>query len=226
MGIRKSLWPLSLSSFTVLCTHTHTHNQQTEQIKHSNQQTISYRFLSCTGFLIFFFLSLFIWRERESIHVHGQTEEEQGERKRENPKHPLQCQHRAKCGTWSHDPEIMTFAEIKSQTLNGLSHLGSSVQFSLLTLRPFFLILFCCSFSPPYLCPNMREHVCVYMCTCVCLCMSMSESPGKFPPSLFCRCNYQLKITVIIVDENQVNIRDYLQQEKGGTLVFKLTFTT
>ena len=44
---------------------------------------------------------------------------------RENPKPPPCYQHRAQCRTRSHDPQIVTWAEIKSRTLNWLSHPGT-----------------------------------------------------------------------------------------------------
>ena len=37
----------------------------------------------------------------------------------------LHTQHRAQYRAWSHDPEIMTWVEIKSQALNHLSHPGA-----------------------------------------------------------------------------------------------------
>ena len=37
----------------------------------------------------------------------------------------FQAQHRAQCGAWTHDTEIKTWAEVKSQPLNQLSHPGT-----------------------------------------------------------------------------------------------------
>lgn len=126
---------VSLPLFSVLCTHTHTTNQPTRRIKHSNKETSSYRF--------------------------------------------------------------------------------SHVQASLLTLSPFYPIPFHCSFLPPFLSSGERA--------CVCTRVREREhvsSPGKSLPYLFSHCSYQLKITVIVVDKNQVNIREFLQQEKKKALVF------
>ena len=51
-----------------------------------------------------------------------QSEQGRGrERDRENPKQAPHHQHRAGRRTQSHNPEIMTWAEIKSRTLNRLS---------------------------------------------------------------------------------------------------------
>ena len=55
----------------------------------------------------------FFW-EREWAQVRA--------RERENLQ---QAGHRAWCGAWSHNPEIMTWAEIKSQALNQLNHPGA-----------------------------------------------------------------------------------------------------
>ena len=43
-------------------------------------------------------------------------------RNRERILSRLHAQHRAWCRAWSHDPDVMTWAEIKSWTLNQLSH--------------------------------------------------------------------------------------------------------
>ena len=70
--------------------------------------------------------STFFFREREGKSVGardgegkgaGGEEEEEGKRILSR----LHAQHKAQQRTWSHDPEIMTWAEIKSCMLNGLS---------------------------------------------------------------------------------------------------------
>ena len=67
----------------------------------------------------FFFLSLFILRETETARVGaGQNEGK--------PTQAPHCQHRAQHGTQTHEIEIMTRVEAKSQMLNQLSHPGAS----------------------------------------------------------------------------------------------------
>ena len=68
---------------------------------------------------VLFCFSLFIYLERKSM-SRWVTKRE---RERENPKQAPHCQPRARCRALSHDwPEITTWADIKSQTLNWLSH--------------------------------------------------------------------------------------------------------
>ena len=43
-----------------------------------------------------------------------------GQREKETP-----CWAQSQCGAWSHDPEIMTWVEIKSSALSKLCHLGT-----------------------------------------------------------------------------------------------------
>ena len=59
--------------------------------------------------------------------MHMQAREGQRERVRERvfPLTRLQVDHRAQYGAQSHNREIMTQAEIKSRTPNGLSHPGA-----------------------------------------------------------------------------------------------------
>ena len=61
---------------------------------------------------------------RERKRVSTWTEEEPSNRERISSRLHANC--RAWLGTGSQDPEIMTWAEIKSQTLNRLSHTGAS----------------------------------------------------------------------------------------------------
>ena len=95
-----------------------------------------------------FFLSLFILREREGT-GEGQRERE-GER--ENSKQALCCQHRDWHRLDLTNHEIMTWAQIKSQTLNWLSHPG----------------------APPCAHFYIRDWligVCLYVCVRVCVCV-------------------------------------------------------
>ena len=48
-----------------------------------------------------------------------------GSRGKERISRRLHAQHRAPHGAWSHDPGVVTWAEIKSQMLNWLSHPGA-----------------------------------------------------------------------------------------------------
>ena len=66
----------------------------------------------------------------------------------------LHIQHRAQCWAQSQDSEIMTLAEIKSPTLNQLSHL-STPNFSCF-LASFKLV----SFFSPYLKKTQYRHTC------------------------------------------------------------------
>ena len=66
----------------------------------------------------------FFWKrqrvsEREGMSWGG------AERETENLKQTPCCQHRVPCSTRSHNPGIMTWAKIKSQTFNLLSHAGA-----------------------------------------------------------------------------------------------------
>ena len=63
------------------------------------------------------FLSIYFFWERLRGGVEGWRE-----RERERILKRLQAQHRAWHRAWSHHPEIMTWAEIKSWTVNQLSH--------------------------------------------------------------------------------------------------------
>ena len=67
-------------------------------------------------FFFFFFLRFTLFLERAP----KQGREKEGEKILSR----LHAQHRAQRGTWSHDPGIMTWAEIKSWTLNQLSYPG------------------------------------------------------------------------------------------------------
>ena len=87
--------------------------------------------------VVFFeFMYLFWERERE----HAQARE--GQRERDRISSSLHTKHRARHGARSHDPGIMTWAEIKSRALNQLSHPGthiSSVFILLFTRQQFKL---------------------------------------------------------------------------------------
>ena len=81
-------------------------------------------------YVYYFFLSLFIW-ERESerervprcVHVHRGG----AERGRGVPSRLCTVSARTPTQAWTHEPcEFMTWAKIKSQMLNRLSHLGAS----------------------------------------------------------------------------------------------------
>ena len=83
-------------------------------------------FLGCvsdlkdTAFYLFFTNFFLIEREREEGGV-GETEGEgkrERERERERISSKLPAGHRAQHGARTHDPEVMTLAEIKSQMLN------------------------------------------------------------------------------------------------------------
>ena len=65
------------------------------------------------------FLKMFIYFETESM--------QKWERGKERERIPsrLHTQHRVQRGAWPHDLRITTWAEIKSQTLNWLSHPGA-----------------------------------------------------------------------------------------------------
>ena len=84
-------------------------------------------FLNCDEWFFVFWLFLFCFvlfrfvleRERES----ASKQREQTERLLSR----FHTQHRAQCGAQSHNPGIMTWAKIKSQTLNLLSHPGAPV---------------------------------------------------------------------------------------------------
>ena len=80
--------------------------------------------------------------EREKERVPAPAGEGQREREKENPKQAPCCQHRAWCRALFHDHEIMTWAEIKSQTLNWLSHPSTPVHTCVLILI-FFPSAFC-----------------------------------------------------------------------------------
>ena len=76
--------------------------------------------------LHYLFLKDFIYlRVRESAHRR---------RSRGKGTSKLCTEHRAQCGVWSPDPEIVTWAEIKSQMLNWLRHPGTHID-CLLTLE-------------------------------------------------------------------------------------------
>ena len=82
--------------------------------------------LSWSFFKFFFFSLRFIYlfeRERKSSWAHTPVRGtgDKGERISRR----LCAEHGAQCGTWPHDPEIRTWAEIKSWTLNQLSHPGA-----------------------------------------------------------------------------------------------------
>ena len=74
---------------------------------------------NCGYFILFYLRER--ERERESMHAH--TWKRRGRTERENPKQ-TPYQHRAPHRAQTHKPEIMTWAEIKSQTPNRLSHSG------------------------------------------------------------------------------------------------------
>ena len=72
---------------------------------------------SYTGGPQFYLLKLYIFFKDLFILERGAG----GEGERENLKQ-IPTEHRAHQGAWFQDPEIMTWANIKSQTLNQLSH--------------------------------------------------------------------------------------------------------
>ena len=80
---------------------------------------------------LFFFLNrlyLFIYlRERES-------------RGRNIGTSRFPTKHEAWCGTWPHDPEIITWAEIKSQMLDQLSHPGTARAFLVMILIQIYIL--------------------------------------------------------------------------------------
>ena len=79
--------------------------------------SIHHDFKKCRNVFVFVlkFLSLLFWeRERER----------QGRAERKNPKQAPHCLCRAWCGAQLTKHEIMAWANMKSQTLNCLSHLG------------------------------------------------------------------------------------------------------
>ena len=63
--------------------------------------------------VLFYFVSYLRERQKE------------GEGERERILSRLHAQGRVQCGAWSHNPGIMTWAEIKSRTLSWLSHSGA-----------------------------------------------------------------------------------------------------
>lgn len=71
-------------------------------------------------------------------------------------------------------------------------------------------IPFHCSFLPPFLSLSA--------------CLVIARKIFLYHHS-FSHSNYQLKITVIIVDKSHINIREYLQQRKGKAIDYKLTLT-
>ena len=72
--------------------------------------------------LTLFIFILFFRRERERAYMYRSGVERGRGRKKTFSN--LHTQGRAQHRAWSHDPEIMTWAKIKSQTLNWLNHPG------------------------------------------------------------------------------------------------------
>jgi len=90
--------------------------------------------------ILFLFKDLFIWeKERETAQAGG------AEGKGERISSRLHTQHGARRRTQSHDPEIMTQTETKSQSLNQLQHPGAPI-FCFLILREFSGSIYSASF--------------------------------------------------------------------------------
>ena len=131
-------------------------------------------------FLVFFLFSFFkkdlftYLRGRERERFRGAVEE--GERI--SSRLPTECG--AWHGAWSHDPEIMTWAEIKSWMLNRLSHpgaLGDLRIFTEINSSPYlFHSFFPLSYSPFLICfislaiviVGFCSSGCHYFCTIMC----------------------------------------------------------
>ena len=80
----------------------------------------SYRNEGCNYHEYFFSKKKSLFFERETVCV--SVGEGRTEREKENLKQALHYQHRAQCGAQTHDRKITTQADIKSLTLNQLSH--------------------------------------------------------------------------------------------------------
>ena len=78
--------------------------------------------------MVFLMLIFLFWeREREREREGGSAQVRgKGQRGRDRIASSLHAQHRAWCGARTQDCEILTSAAIKSQTLNRLSHPGTS----------------------------------------------------------------------------------------------------
>ena len=102
------------------------HNKQITHIDHIPKYFgTDFKYTNSTYYpLIFKFLFILRERERDKTWV----EERQREKERENPKQD-HVQHGAHCGTPSHNSRIMTWAKIKSGTLNWLSHPGTPTNY-------------------------------------------------------------------------------------------------
>ena len=100
--------------------------QHTDTLSSAHHNKCSHH-LSPYIITIFFRCYLFIWeRENERAWVGG----------RDRGTSRLPTEYWAQHGAWSHNPEIMTWAEIKSQMLNQLSHPGAPIITILLTMFP------------------------------------------------------------------------------------------
>ena len=87
--------------------------------------------LTCKSFFLNVYLFIHLERERKSIYTCMHASREGVERERENPKQAPCCQCRASCRAQSHkswDHEIMTWAEIKNQTLYFNSLCGAQIE--------------------------------------------------------------------------------------------------
>ena len=82
----------------------------------------------------FYFYFLFLEREYVQVREMGKGRERERERERERISSRLHTQHGAQCRAQSHNPGIMTWADIKSRTVN--HHPGAPNS-------PFFLINIC-----------------------------------------------------------------------------------
>ena len=81
--------------------------------------------------IIFFvmFIYLFWEGERARAHTHASGGGAERERERERIFSRLHAQCRARCGTRSHNPQIMTWAKIKSRMPNWATHMPQYQEF-------------------------------------------------------------------------------------------------
>ena len=92
------------------------------------------------GCLDSLFSTVYLFWERATESTCAQVGEGYREGERENLNQALHCQHRAWLRAWIRNCEIMTWAEIRSQMLNPLSHPGTPV---LIVLIPVFISAAC-----------------------------------------------------------------------------------